>query len=272
MENFCSSACRLEIPEDAAFAWPPGLLKPKLQIVLRDDEDDATSPADWEQLILTKGSFSEQHMLQLVKGGINKKIFPSTEDLQSLGADPLRYLVDVARKEGLLGDRAGDKKWQLGRRGKHIPWSFQLAIPNRSSGGPPALRTLGIHSVTETGFIFFTLGSAGGASGQTAEEVVGSMVLLLGSYPFQQQWRGEGIVRKMRGSTLPPFSLACAMQRCKELANGLAGPTKKRRGLGDQEAVLGGHGSKVPSKMGWFRTPRMTSLCKSISDHFEAEP
>ena len=71
------------------------------------------------------------------------------------------------------------------------------------------------------------------------------MVLLLGSYPFQQQWRGEGIVRKMRGSTLPPFSLACAMQRCKELAHGLAGPTKKRRSLEDQEAVLGGHGSKL---------------------------
>lgn len=241
MENFCSSAYRLGVSEHLASVWPPGLLKPKLQIVLRDDEDaHATSPAaDWEQLILTKGSLSEQHMLQLLKGGINKKIFPSTEDLQSLGADPLRYLVDVARKEGLLGDRAGDKTWQLGRRGKHIPWSFQLATPNRSSGGPPALRTLGIHSVTETGFIFFTLGSAGGASGQTGEEVVASMVLLLGSYPFQQQWRGEGIVRKMRGSTLPPFSLACAMQRCKELAHGLAGPTKKRRSLEDQEAVLG---------------------------------
>ena len=247
MENFCSSAYRLGVSEHLASVWPPGLLKPKLQIVLRDDEDaHATSPAaDWEQLILTKGSLSEQHMLQLLKGGINKKIFPSTEDLQSLGADPLRYLVDVARKEGLLGDRAGDKTWQLGRRGKHIPWSFQLATPNRSSGGPPALRTLGIHSVTETGFIFFTLGSVGGASGQTGEEVVASMVLLLGSYPFQQQWRGEGIVRKMRGSTLPPFSLACAMQRCKELAHGLAGPTKKRRSLEDQEAVLGGHGSKL---------------------------
>eukprot|EP00435_Cladocopium_sp_Y103_P061912 s223_g23.t1 len=238
MENFCSSA-RRGLSEDVAFAWPPGLLKPKLQIVLRDDDDDATSPAaEWEKLILTKGS-SEQHMLQLVKGGINKKIFPSTEDLQSLGADPLRYLVEVSRKEGLLGDRAGDKKWQLGRRGKHIPWSFQLATPNRSPGGPPALRNLGIHSVTETGFIFFTLGSAGGASGQAGEEVVASMVLLLGSYPFQQQWRGEGIVRKMRGSTLPPFSLACAMQRCKELAHELAGSTKKRRFLEDQEAVLG---------------------------------
>lgn len=238
MENFCSSAYRLGISEDLA-VWPPGLLKPRLQIVLRDEDAHATSPADWEQLILTKGSLGEQQMLQLVKGGINKTIFPSTQDLQSLGADPLRYLVDVARKEGLLGDRAGDKTWQLGRRGKHIPWSFQLATPPRASGGPPALRTLGIHSVTETGFIFFTLGSAGGASGQTGEEVVASMVSLLGSYPFQQQWRGEGIVRKMRGSPLPPFSLACAMQRCKDLAHGLAGPTKKRRSLEDQEAVLG---------------------------------
>ena len=140
-----------------------------------------------------------------------------------------------------MGDIAGDKIWQLGRRGKHVPWSFQLATPNRSPAGPPSVRNLGIHSVTETGFIFFSLGSAGGATGQAGEEVPASMVLLLGSYPFQQQWRGEGLVRKMRwGSPPPPFSLACAMQRCKELCqHELAGPSERRMALFDQEAVLG---------------------------------
>ncbi|CAJ1375860.1 unnamed protein product [Effrenium voratum] len=192
-----------------------------------------------------------EDVLRAAKRAVDLAIFPSTEDLESeLGADPLRRLVQVARREGFLRDAAGDKKWQLGRRGKHVPWSFQLATPNQQLGGPPAVRNLGIHSVTETGFIFFSLGSAGGATGQPGEEVFASMVLLLGSYPFQQQWRGEGIVRrgifgfrpliqKMRwGSPAPPFSLACAMQRCQELAQ-LQPASGERVALTDQEAVVG---------------------------------
>ncbi|CAE7242904.1 unnamed protein product [Symbiodinium pilosum] len=82
---------------------------------------------------------------------------------------------------------------------------------------------------------------ARGEIDKAGEEVPASMVLLLGSYPFQQQWRGEGLVRKMRwGSPPPPFSLACAMQRCKELCqHELAGPSERRMALFDQEAVLG---------------------------------
>ena len=239
--NFCALAFGLT---DFS-VWPPGLLKPKLQILVQDSSEPdeflvkvsrALQELEVEQISIKCPEEPEEQMLQMVKAEINKRIFPSTEDLKSLG-DPLRYLVNVARKEGLLGDRAGDKPWQLGRRGKHIPWSFQLATLNRDPAGPPALRNLGIHSVTETGFIFFTLGSAGGASGQAGEELVASMVLLLGSYPFQQQWRAEGIVRKMRGSPPPPFSLACAMQRCSEIAQDQLSGT--RASLSDQEAVLG---------------------------------
>ena len=248
MENFCSSAFCGSSHEDFT-VWPLGLLKPKVQILFQDVGDlrqmkmsRVLQNLDVEQITLTN-SLSRKEMLEVAKNGINKviPISLSNENLESLGADPLRILVDVARKEGFLGNRAGDKKWQLGRRGKHIPWSFQLATPNRSLAGPPALRNLGIHSVTETGIIFFTYGSAGGASGQAGDEVCASISLLLGSYPFQQQWRGEGIVRKMRGSPPPPFSLACAMQRCKEIAqhDQVAGPPDRRVVLSDQEAVLG---------------------------------
>ncbi|CAK9022042.1 unnamed protein product [Durusdinium trenchii] len=255
--NFLSSAISCsqeEVSRDELWVWPPGLLKPRLQLILVQDaassgqlaEVSAASKLEVEQIILRVSGLSKEEMLDMAKGGIDKAFFPSTEHLQSvLGADPLRCLVNVARKEGLLGDSAGDKKWQLGRRGKHVSWSFQLATLNRSSGAPPSLRNLGIHSVTETGFIFFGLGSAGGATGEAGEEVVASMVLLLGSYPFQQQWRGEGVVRQMRwGSPPPPVSLACAMQRCQELAQHAFEPghppeVKERMALQDQEAVLG---------------------------------
>lgn len=248
MKDFCSWAFCSSSHEDFT-VWPLGLLKPKVQILFQDVGNlrevqigRVLQNLDVEQIILTN-SLSREEMLEAAKNGINK-VIPvclSNEDLELLGADPLRILVDVARKEALLGERAGDKKWQLGRRGKHIPWSFQLATPNRSPAGPPALRNLGIHSVTETGLVFFTYGRAGGASGQAGEEVCASMTLLLGSYPFQQQWRGEGVVRKMRGSPPPPFSLACAMQRCNEIGqhDKLAGPRDKRMALLDQDAVLG---------------------------------
>lgn len=249
--NFCSSvfSCSLGASgDDESMVWLPGLPKPRLQLVVVQDAA-ASSPKlakvsralqklDVDQVSLRVNGLSESEMLDVVMGEIQKAMFPSTEDLESLlGADPLRCLVNVARKEGLLRDISGDKKWQLGRRGKHVPWSFQLATPSCSPGGPPSVRNLGIHSVTETGFIFFSLGSAGGATGQAGEEVPASMVLLLGSYPFQQQWRGEGVVRKMRwGSPAPPFSLACAMERCKELWQQ---PSEGRMALSDQEAVLG---------------------------------
>ncbi|CAE7497796.1 unnamed protein product [Symbiodinium sp. CCMP2592] len=250
--NFCSSvfSCSLGASGDGeSMVWPPGLPKPRLQLVVVQDAE-ASSPKlakvsralqklDVDQVSLRVNGLSESEMLDVVMGEIQKAMFPSTEDLESLlGADPLRCLVNVARKEGLLRDVSGDKKWQLGRRGKHVPWSFQLATPSCSPGGPPSVRNLGIHSVTETGFIFFSLGSAGGAAGQAGAEVPASMVLLLGSYPFQQQWRGEGVVRKMRwGSPAPPFSLACAMERCRELWK--QGPSQGRMALSDQEAVSG---------------------------------
>ena len=182
IDNFCSSVSR--------WVWPPGLLKPRLQLSLDESRSLEVPGARMERI-------GGEDVLRAAKRAVDLAIFPSTEDLESeLGADPLRRLVQVARREGFLRDAAGDKKWQLGRRGKHVPWSFQLATPNRQLGGTPAVRNLGIHSVTETGFIFFSLGSAGGATGQPGEEVFASMVLLLGSYPFQQQWRGEGIVRR----------------------------------------------------------------------------
>ena len=267
--NFCSSAVCC-VGSDDVLVWPTGLLKPRLNVTCVQDTASpelakvckasqkldveqickALQKLDVEQISLRVDGLSEEQLLNAAKDGIDKALFPSTADLEVLGADPLRCLVNVARKEGLLGDIAHDKKWQLGRRGKHIPWSFQLATSNRSAAAPPSLRNLGIHSVTETGFIFFSLGSAGGATGEAGEEVLASMVLLLGSYPFQQQWRGEGVVRKMRwGSPPPPFSLACAMQRCKEIAettqqtqhegtHGTHG-AKQRAALSDQEAVLG---------------------------------
>ena len=238
IEDFCHSAFCSGVDDDACWCWPPALMKPRL--ILEAGASPRLSKAmqqlDVEKIGMEMNGLSQKEMLEVIKGKIDKAIFLSTEDLKLMfGENPLRCLVSVARKEGLLAET--EEKWQLGKRGEHIPWSFQLATPSRASAAP-SLRTVGIHSVTETGFIFFCLGSAGGGSGQPGD-VPASMVLLLDSYPFQQQWRAEGVVKEMKwGAPSPPYSLACAMQRCVEIGQREPAASGERVALANQGEVL----------------------------------
>jgi thymidylate kinase len=113
---------------------------------------------------------------------------------------------------------------ETGRRRKHAPWAMQIAL-NGKGEAPPSLRTVGIHSVDESGLLFFTRGHpAGGcASGDVASDNLGaSIVWVGGDYPHEQQWRSEGVLFEVPESACkvmdatPPPSLVAQIEACEQ--------------------------------------------------------
>lgn len=128
--------------------------------------------------------------------------------------EPLPFFVWQASRLGFCTP--------FGSREKHAPWAFQLALNTTTSSDntpcSPSLRTVGIHTTDSSGILFFTWGHPGG--GQGGSNVLASMVCVLGEYPFEQQWRAEGILISSTLAecnlmgTLPPASLVAQISAC----------------------------------------------------------
>ncbi|CAB9501016.1 Inherit from KOG: thymidylate kinase [Seminavis robusta] len=121
-----------------------------------------------------------------------------------------------------------------GRRGKHAPWAFQIAWNNNPRMHhhhskkisdaiiSPVLKTVGIHSVNETGILFFMRS----LKHDSTAAFRASMVWNGGEYPYEQQWRGEGMIVPLSWSecefldTLPPPSLVAYTTACEECDEG----------------------------------------------------
>ena len=67
------------------------------------------------------------------------------------------------------------------------PWAFTLATLGSTGDLPPAMRSIGIHSVDGTGWLFACRGApggtAGGAAASSAGPIVASLCYLAGNYP-----------------------------------------------------------------------------------------
>jgi thymidylate kinase len=119
------------------------------------------------------------------------------------------------------------------KRRTHAPWAMQLATTPTPEHDHdlvvPSLRTVGVHSVDSSGIIFFTWGSPGGGM-QSVETEGGilptpvSVVCVLGEYPYEQQWRGEGVACHVSPAECellklePPAALCSHIYACKSLS------------------------------------------------------
>ena len=104
-----------------------------------------------------------------------------------------------------------------GRRFKHALWNLQVAwnIPTTTCHNdccptpPPLLKTVGIQAVDATGILYCTR--------RDDTTTTASMVWCGGQYPFEQQWRAEGLLVPMLvpdEPPLPPPSLMAYVAAC----------------------------------------------------------
>lgn len=82
------------------------------------------------------------------------------------------------------------------RRCKHALFNIQIAVNGQSGSEPPSLRTVGIHTVDECGIVFHSKGPyPGGFAGRAlSRDPAVSFIIYFGCYPFEEQWRGEGVI------------------------------------------------------------------------------
>jgi thymidylate kinase len=113
-----------------------------------------------------------------------------------------------------------------GHRQKHAPWAMQIAWNPPTAGTKadatshlPILKTVGIHTVDQTGIIFFMRNHV--ESGDNKGAVTpASIVWNGGEYPFEQQWRAEGFLLPISMSEYnfmnlqPPPSLVAYTAAC----------------------------------------------------------
>lgn len=129
------------------------------------------------------------------------------------------------------------------KRRMHAPWAIQVAtIPTSSDNDDmvmPSLRTVGVHSVDGSGIIFFTWGSPGG--GLQSVEPDGdilpapvSVVCVIGDYPYEQQWRGEGVTCHVSSAECellklePPAALCSQICACMSFSQGGASVSSRK--------------------------------------------
>ena len=223
------------------FQWPHSLTPPQLMILLDlDDETRCRRVADraaaanfnpWDErlsndsllgqrimrahertigpqsLVKIDASHSKEEVLRQAVTIVQEHAKRHFEPWNYFQQEPLQWFVWQSSRLGLCTP--------FGSREKHAPWAFQLALNNTTTSDntlcSPSLRTVGIHTTDSNGILFFTWGHPGG--GQGGSSVVASMVCVLGEYPFEQQWRAEGVLISSTLAecslmgTLPPASL-----------------------------------------------------------------
>ena len=254
--------------DSSLFAWPHDLPKPDLVVLLQVDDkvrkDRVHTRAAEEKIInnnpwdarlsndsnLGKRIFRSLQRCVAVSGMLSVIVdanLPQVEVLKSALADieqrvqchvdpsahfkhrPLEFFVSTCANLGLCDAKTG-------RRGYHKPWAMQLALNNSDSTRAPSLRTVGIHTVNEGGFLFFSRGNHPGG-GIGGERLPASIVWVGGDYPYEQQWRAEGFLWQVASSecqfldSLPPASLVDEILACQAQEGAMDnGVSRKERG------------------------------------------
>jgi thymidylate kinase len=104
---------------------------------------------------------------------------------------PLQFLRWTSAKLGLCDDETGSRR-------PHAPWYAHMSL-SISGQVPPSLRTVEIHAVDPSGFLFFTSKVGASETRDTSDDNdfkqdVASLAWIGGDYPYQLQWQAEGIL------------------------------------------------------------------------------
>ena len=255
-KNTSGSAHSVDALDSTIFAWPPDLRTPDLLFLLQVDDmvrrervhhrnnldynnnnsnnnnfnpwdqrlnDDtllgqrirrafdrvADENLAQEQTIRLNANQTQEKVLQDALRAIDRYISPRHDNALSCAVKHRNHPLDLFRSvssELRLCDES------TGRRRYHAPWACQLAwIHNQF----PLMKTVGIHTVDSSGVIFFMR-----RDHRTPRP--SSFVCVVGEYPNEHQWRGEGMIIPVESSEcqcldlLPPPSLVAYTTACSE--------------------------------------------------------
>ena len=242
------------------FQWPKDLIPPQLQLLLHLEDSvridrvsiRAASVSDtsrynpWDQRLTDDLDLGRRIMRAHHRsigpesqGIIDASL--SREDVLLNALNMVRSRVKFCREPWLAFERTPMQwfQWQSsrlklcndkGQRLKHAPWAIQLATSS-------SLRSVGTHTADDSGILFHTWGDAAGGTSGDDDSIVASVICILGDYPNEQQWRGEGIlmsntseVNELLDQT-PPASLVAQISACASTVASKQNQNETRAGL-----------------------------------------
>jgi thymidylate kinase len=245
---------------ESLFEWPRDLRRPDLLLLLLVDDDvrkervraraQTSDYSHWDgrldrdadlgkrilralervaerqEHVVLNASQTQEQVLTDALTAVNDRLGRQFRPWEFFRKQPLEFFCWVSAKLGLCDFRTG-------RRLKQRPWAIQLAL--NVPGGAPSLRTVGVHTVNETGILFFTRGHRGDGQGGDRQRLA-SMTWVGGDYPFEQHWRAEGFLCEMTSSECdflliqPSTSLVAQILACEQQEKKMAGLSRQDRG------------------------------------------
>ena len=154
-----------------------------------------------------------QQALDIVQPAVQKYFHPQ----EYFSSNPLAWWVYMGQQLDLCNS--------AGKRSHHGLWNLQVSYRNNihSESGPPVLKTVGLDRIDSSCIYYWTADSAFPPEGQL---IWASVLWMVGEYPVECQWRGEGFLTrvtveecKLRGFSPPP-SLVTHVTTCCECKSG----------------------------------------------------
>jgi thymidylate kinase len=238
--------------DESLFQWPCDLRPPDLLLLLKVNHDvrknrvckrnttsilDKTNNNDynpWDERLNMDENLGQRIMraYERISGIQERVVIDANQDRNKVLMDAMVVVKDRVRRHFIPWEYYQTRpleylRWSLGfsddsetsrRLNDCPPCTMQLAW-NAQNGGAPFLSSVKVHAVDSFGVVCFTNVHPGGV-GAVEVDGLASMVLVGDSYPTEQQWSAEGILRKVTlfecelMGIKPPLSLVAQLVAC----------------------------------------------------------